>query len=573
MVRILVSIACAFAMAACMHRVAQSPPSVSSAAQSQAHLVSPLPKHEDLLAQLKSWSHVLPPRPNGNAVASVSNAEAVIPPQCYTRTEGRHNPCYVCHQNQRPGRENRMNDARLQLAYSFSETGLTNRWRNLFEDRSQRIAAISDEAILAWIAQDNFSELAPRLREVQFRGHIPELENLAAGAAAFDERGFARDGSGWVAFNYKPFPSTFWPTNGSTDDVMIRLPERFRTTARGAESRDAYQANLSRLEAAIKGLPEIDAPPIDERALGEDVDGDGRLGVARRVVLGERYVGGAHDATPLPHLYPKGTEFLHTVRYVGLSADGGITNAPRMKEVRYMLKSEAFSARDLGHFYDEEYQEKYEGTLPEYPDRGHAGLYNKMGWLVQGFIEGADGRLRFNTYEETMFCMGCHNTVGSTIDKTFSFARKVDGAAGWKYIDLRGMPDAPSAGETDGEILTYLARVGGGAEFRNNPEMAARWYRADGSLDREKVMAARDVHALITPSRERALQLNKAYRVIVEDQDYIYGRDAVAEPPRNVYDVVDPETAPTLGEQHFAEYDIRLDWARAQGAALASGAR
>lgn len=555
-------------LAACMQQLAR-PALESAAPESQSALLAPLPRHEDLLAQLKTWTHVLPPRPAGNAVASVSNAEAVIPPQCYTRTEGTHNPCYVCHQNQRPGRENRMNDARLQLAYSFSETGLTNRWFNLFEDRRARISAIGDEEILAWIAADNFSELAPRLRAAAFRGHVPELRGLADGAAAFDERGFARDGSGWVAFNYKPFPSTFWPTNGSTDDVMIRLPERFRTDAQGKPSRDAYQANLSALEATIKGFDAIDAPPIDERALAEDVDGDGALAIARRVSVGARYFGGANESVPLRHLYPRGTEFLHTVRYVGVAPDGGIANARRMKEVRYMVKADAFSARDLGHFYDEEYQEKYEGTLPEYPDRGHAGLYNKMGWLIQGFIEGADGRLRFNTYEETMFCMGCHNTVGSTIDKTFSFARKVDGAAGWKYIDLRGMPDAPSAGESEGEILTYLARVGGGAEFRNNPEMAARWYHADGSLDRERVRAARDVYELIAPSRERALLLNKAYRVIVEDQDYVYGRDAVAEPPRNVYDVVDPETAPTLGEEQFAEYDIRLDWARAQGAELA----
>ena len=48
-----------------------------------------------------------------------------------------------------------------------------------------------------------------------------------------------------------------------------------------------------------------------------------------------------------------------------------------------------------------------------------------MGWLIQGFIEDRSGRLRFNTYEETMFCMGCHNSVGSIIDKTYSFPRKL----------------------------------------------------------------------------------------------------------------------------------------------------
>jgi hypothetical protein len=28
----------------------------------------------------------------------IFNNEATVPPQCYTKTEGRHNPCYTCHQ-------------------------------------------------------------------------------------------------------------------------------------------------------------------------------------------------------------------------------------------------------------------------------------------------------------------------------------------------------------------------------------------------------------------------------------------------------------------------------------------
>ena len=203
---------------------------------------------------LRAWTEVLPPRSPGPGLVGIYNPEAVIPPQCYTRTEGRFNPCYVCHQNHLPGRENRMNDAHLQRAYSFSDEGQTNRWRNLFEDRTERIAVISDEAIKSWINEDNFSELAGRLEAAQFRGYIPRIQNLADGAAAFDEQGFAKDGSHWVAFNYKPFPSTFWPTNGSTDDVMIRLPAKFRQTLDGAYNHDVYKANLAIVEVAIKGL-------------------------------------------------------------------------------------------------------------------------------------------------------------------------------------------------------------------------------------------------------------------------------------------------------------------------------
>ena len=59
-------------------------------------------------------------------------------------------------------------------------------------------------------------------------GEVTEIKNLHLGAEAFESNGIAKDGSGWVAFNYKPLPSTFWPTNGSTDDVMIRLSEKFQ---------------------------------------------------------------------------------------------------------------------------------------------------------------------------------------------------------------------------------------------------------------------------------------------------------------------------------------------------------
>ena len=227
---------------------------------------------------LKGWTAVLPPRSPGSGLVGVYNPEAVIPPQCYTRTEGHFNPCYVCHQDHIPGRENRMNDAHLQRAYSFSDQGQTNRWRNLFEDRSERVAAISDEDIQAWINEDNFSELADRLEAVHFRGYIPRLQNLSDGVAAFDEEGFAKDGSHWVAFSYKPFPSTFWPTNGSTDDVMIRLPAKFRHIQDGVYSREVYKANLAILEAAIKGFDSIGSLPIDETQLGQDLDGDGALG-------------------------------------------------------------------------------------------------------------------------------------------------------------------------------------------------------------------------------------------------------------------------------------------------------
>lgn len=179
---------------------------------------------------------------------------------------------------------------------------------------------------------------------------------------------------------------------------------------------------------------------------------------------------------------------------------------------------------------------------------------------MSGFIEDKQGRLRTYTFEENLACMGCHNSIGSTIDKTFAFPRKIDGAAGWGYIDLNGMPDAANRNETQGEILTYFQRVGGGGEFRSNPEMQSRWFNADGSVNIEAVKSAQDVYALITPSRERALMLNKAYRTIVADQDYIYGKEAFVTQPENVYQEIDNESSPTLPLELFYNWDLRLNW-------------
>lgn len=520
------------------------------------------PHHQRILDFLKQSDSVLPWKPDVAPFTTLYNPEAVVPPMCYTRTEARANACYVCHQDAIEGRENTMNDGDLQEAYSFSDLGMTNHWKNLFEDRSRRVAEISDEEILRYISQDNYSELPGRLRQAGFDGWIPDLKDLQLGAEAFDEHGFARDGSGWVAFNYKPFPSTFWPTNGSTDDVMIRLAGEYRRTADGRSSADAYRANLAILEANIKGLDEIGTLPVAEKPLAKDLDGDGKLGIARTIRDTTAWVGMAAGLPIERSLYPAGTEFLHTVRYVGVDGDGGIGVSTRMKEVRYSRKVRAYSKPMYARRYDLEAMEKEAGNLPFYVDIGHHGLDNANGWAIHAFIEDRAGRLRAMTYEENLSCMGCHNTIGTTIDKTFSFPRKVDGAKGWGYLDLKGMPDAPTKGEQLGEIATYLARVGGGSEFRNNEEMEEKWFRPDGSPDPEKLAKARDVYDLITPSPARALALNKAYRTIVEDQDFIFGKDPMLRPPANVYDRIDNEASPTLPPDKIFRWDILLDWPR-----------
>jgi hypothetical protein len=519
------------------------------------------PVYQELIEYLSTSDDVLPMVPDTHPVNTLYNAEAVVPPQCYTRTEAKANPCYVCHQDQIPERENKMNDRDLQAAYSFSDVGMTNHWKNLFEDKQSRIAAISDEEIQNYVNQDNYSELAGRLQEKGFKGYIPDLQNLQLGAGAFDNEGFAKDGSHWVAFNYKPFPSTFWPTNGATDDVMIRLAAPFRTGKDGQYSRDVYKANLAILEAAIKGVTSISSLPVDERLTGRDLDGDGQMMISHAIKAQTSWVGQAEGSFFDTHLYPAGTEFLHTVRYLGVDGNGQIGVSTRMKEVRYMWKVQPYGKSMYARKYQLEANEKEAGNLPGYTSIQQHGLDNGNGWAIQGFIEDRKGRLRFLTHEENFSCMGCHNSVGSSIDKTFSFPRKLDGAKGWGYIDLQGMADAPTKGETVGEIELYLTRAEGGSEFRNNEEMAARWFNPDGTVAKEKIAAAKDVYELITPSPARAMALNKAYRTIVEDQDYIFGKDAVLTPPSNVYDKIDNLTAPTLPADRTYDYNILLDWA------------
>ncbi len=517
---------------------------------------------ESYLKELANSESVIPPSPKEHPVKAMYNNEAVIPPQCYTNNEEKYNSCYVCHQKSIPGRENVMNDEDLQAEYSFSDVGMTNHWKNLFEDKTERVAKISDESILEYINQDNYSELPERLKNAGYKGWIPDLKNLHLAHEAFDQHGFAKDGSHWVAFNYTPFPSTFWPTNGSTDDVMIRLVEDFRSKKNRSYSLDVYRANLAILEANIKGLKEINCLPVDESAVEKDLNKDGKLTQVDRITATEAWVGSASNQKMYQHIYPAGTEFLHTVRYVGIGKSDEIHVPKRMKEVRYMKKWKSYGQPYYARKYEEEGFDKDAGNLPGYQNINEHGLDNGTGWAISGFIEDRKGKLRKYTYEENFSCMGCHNSVGATIDKTFSFARKPDGASGWGYIDLKILKDTPNQGGSLAEIETYLKRVGGGSEFRNNEEMQKRFFNEDGSFSSEKFAKAKNVYEMITPSKERALTLNKAYKIIVDDQDYIYGKDATVTPPTNVFQRIDNEKAKTLPKEKQYDWNIILDWSK-----------
>lgn len=495
---------------------------------------------------------------------NLGNPEAVIPSQCYTKTDQKYNPCYICHQSHPEGeRINHMNDGDIQGEYSFSSLGETNQWTNLFRFDEQKINQISDSDVLSYIRQENYSHLIQESSSINssdiYNIDIKDLDNPAR---AFDQFGFAIDGSWWVAFNYKPLPSTFWPTNGSFDDVMIRLPKDFRITEQGEESRDLYLLNLSLVEMTIKGLTTISVPPTDERLIKIDANGDGRLSIINNLPMRTHYLGAANNTKIIRQQYPTKTEFLHSLRYLDVDQFGNVIPSKRMKELRYSVKYKTLSENALKYAYNVEHREKAQEKLPVYawsrPYRKN-GINNKMGWHIKSWIEDKDGSLRLANYEENFFCMGCHTTIGTTIDQTFSFPRKVTGANGWGYINLKGMKDAPNIGETSGEILTYLNRVGGGDEFRQNSEMIKKWFKENGKPDTKKVKAA-DVYELLSPSPERALKLNKAYKLLVEEQSFIHGRDAVLGHPKNVFKKINQDSPSVLPKDKHFYYDLRLNW-------------
>ena len=539
----------ALALAACFNDPDAAPSADSSSEQetgSEQNMV------DHLLPEVEESARTV------NTNERIFNAEAPIPSQCYTKTEGQFNPCYTCHQLYGDDRVNSMNDGFLQGDYGFSDVGVSNHWTNLFVDRSDWLDKVSDEAILQYINSDNYSDLADRLQASGWQGFIPDLDNYEEASAAFDFNGLAVDGSHWVAFNYKPFPGTFWPTNGSTDDVVVRLDAPFRQV-NGVENRDVYFINLSLIEMNLIGLSEVTLWPVDEVALNTDLNQDGTLGITDQIKARSHYIGDAADIELDNTQFPVGTQLMHSVRYVGVNDDGDIFPSKRMKELRYMKKVNNLTQGQISGRYDRERKEKFEGALPYYLDKQDQGYDNSQGWFVQGFIEDYDGSLRPQTKEEGLFCMGCHSAIGTTIDSTFSFVRKKPGGEGWGYINIRGMKDAPALGDTTGGIYQYLQRVGGGSEFRENPEMNEKWFNADGSLKSEAITQA-DVYELITPSRRRALDLNKAYSHIVRHQSFRHGRDASWVPAQNVIREVTAHDVPLQDEYRQFGWELRLDW-------------
>lgn len=537
-----------------------------------------------------SWAGATPSA--GLDERMLKNETPHIVSPCYTKTvddQGRiHNPCYACHtQSQAP---NYLNDQDLQLTFSFPAPAEENPWKNLYKDRRAAMAAISDEAMRDYIRQSNYLDTKGRIIPAQRLAEPPEdwdyddngrWDGYVPDAYfRFDDEGFDLDPegrpTGWRAFGYYPFVGTFWPTNGSTDDVFIRLAASFQRNLAGEFDRAVYKTNLAIVESLIRRR-DIQIEPVDEAALGGvDLDRDGTIGTAEWVrydwapregrlmwyvgqALEEQRAGRVHLAAGL---YPEGSEFLHTVRYIDVDESGDNQLAARMKEVRHARKRYWMTYAELDSRLAAETKEKH-----DFPDRVRvfrgnleSGVSNDQGWVYSALIEDAEGQLRPQSYEELAFCVGCHGGMGATTDSSFAFPRRFDADSfqrGWHHWSQKGLEGLPEPVRRDGEpeYAFYLAANGAGDEFRQNREVRERFFTADGELKPEMLERLRqNISVLLYASPERAMQLNKAYRVIVQEQSFIEGRDAMIETAGfNVHPWVDQNTPtgveePLLGD-------------------------
>jgi len=265
------------------------------------------------------------------------------------------------------------------------------------------------------------------------------------------------------------------------------------------------------------------------------------VGLAQKYELSGEYTASAG-------LFPQGTEFLHSVRYIDVHEDGSIGLATRMKELRYAYKKNNFAYYMLEQLAQQEAREQVLSpdairTIGGNPEVG----FFSQGWYYQGFIEDRDGNLRPQNREEGLYCMGCHGPIGASTDTVFAFPRKLDGNAiqrGWYHWSQNGLDGVVEPKRADGkwEYSEYLAKNDAGDEFRANEEVEQRFFDENGQLISDAISQLHaDVSLLLKPSAERALLLNKAYRVMVEEQSYNKGREAHVAPLDNVYQQIEPQ--------------------------------
>ncbi len=511
---------------------------------------------------------------NAISYSEIRNTRGVyITSMCFTKTQDSltgetFNPCYSCHTKGKV--PNYYDDTVLQMEYNFPQEVRTNPFSNLFKDRSAAVSAISDAAILDYVRQSNYfdGEGAIALDKAlpdSWKGYRPDSY------FDFDDEGFDHDKNnrytGWRAFRYTPFLGTFWPTNGSTDDVLIRLGQPFREDRNGDFNLAVYKLNLAIVEAIVKDKS-IELPQaIDENQYGVDLNADGVLSIAKHILpTVNSYVGRAKDLLRQQKvhlakgLFPENTEFLHSVRYLDWNdASGSVQLSARMKELRYARKYawSTYSELErtaLAEQWELQSLDSTEAQLSVFRGNYEEGLKNEMSWIYQGFIEDKKGDLRPQTHEETIACMGCHSHLGATTDSVFAFPRKLEGHNknkadyGWNHWSQKGLAGVKEprvkykqAGEQF-EYSFYLKNNHSGNEFRDNQEVKEKFFDRNRNIKPAMLEKLHDdISVLLLPGRSRALMLNKAYKVIVSEQSYIHGRDANIKPMLNVFEKTEPE--------------------------------
>lgn len=398
------------------------------------------------------------------------NPYSFIPAQCYIETQnGRQNACLFCHNNglnnlalgNNNPQAGKVPMVNFQLDYGFDPLSTTspyatkNFWENTFypEKLSAAVSALNVDPnqwdMAAYVAEDNWSAA------YQQRSGLPTdwdsgqaepfrlLLGLDPQDLPADDDGFVRSSlvkngyfndehgtiTGWRAINFMPY-GIFTPMTGSVSGIYIRLPKAFMMRETGEFSLAIYQANLDLLEKAITDR----LTPTDSAT----------------------YLGAAATQKVVRGAYPKGTEFAHPLHYVDLDADGinpahkfGGTRSNRVKEIRWMYKVEDFdpmSSRSGEGEGDAIYGNEQQGWVS-----------NGSGWYLSGFIEDASGQLRPQNREELTQCISCHsgfkNTefpnfvsgTSSTVDSTWSLARKLPGEMGWKEMNYLGYQKTPEA--------------------------------------------------------------------------------------------------------------------------------
>jgi len=504
-------------------------------------------------------------RDNNISFTHVNNYGIYIPSMCYTKTKDKsrvYNPCYSCHT--KGSAPNYFNDTILQKEYNFPKEMMKNPYNNLFKDRKKELALISDREIMEYVDRSNYfskdgtiilSESLP----VEWSGYRPDCY------FNFDEDGFDRDKQGrytlWRAFRYYPFLGSFWPTNGSMDDVMIRVDKKFSLDSKKEFNLEVYALNLAIIEANVK-QKSLPTASVDESIYGVDIDGDGKIAIAHKVTNNISYVGYAKQLLENAEIYlvsglfPLNTEFLHSVRYLGVNKNNKIVIPKRMKELRYSKKLYWRNYSQLKQLADKERWEAEtvqndESQLKVYRGDFEHGFDNEIGWRYQGFIEDKTGALRPQTNEETISCMGCHSALGATTDSTFSFIRKFEGVdknrnnLGWSHWGQKGLSGikdrvvsykiGSNKAQTTGEYAFYL-KNSMGSEFRDNSEIIRKFFDIDGVAKTSEIdRVAKDISILLVPSKERAINLNRAYKLIVEEQSFGMGKDANIKPMDKVY--------------------------------------